>query len=101
MYRLTDQDLCLWEAPPLIQKLRPTPDIGRPRIILISSGELLATPYFGRSAYILISDILIYGGQCCSLSFWWFKFETELQSRHAMPVGVFPHGDIVSVFYFI
>ena len=76
-------------------------------MVLISRGKVFTVSYFGRSTYILIpdsiisdsiiSDILIYGGQCWSLS---FKFEPEAtcyNTHHAMAVGVFPHGDIVSV----
>ena len=50
---------------------------------------MLTILYFGWSIYILISDIIsdiiisdiiiprVYSGQCCSVSFWWFMFETE------------------------
>ena len=76
---------------PSIQKLWPTRDlyhvIGRLlTVILISRGGVLTRSYFGQPAYILTSDImsgiltsdnLTYGGQCCILSSWGFKFETE------------------------
>ena len=61
MYWLTTQDLCLWEPPPLDTKTTAYSRynvIGRSRIILISIGELLTISYFGRSTYILISDII-------------------------------------------
>ena len=58
IYRLTAQDLCLWEPPPLDTAHSRYNVIGRPRTILISRGELLTISYFGWSTYILISDII-------------------------------------------
>ena len=52
MYRLTAQDLSLWEAPPSIQKLRPTPDI-------ISSGDQGLFSYPGENCL----QFHILGGQ--------------------------------------
>ena len=61
MYRLTTQDLCLWEPPPFGTKTTAQPRynvIGRLRVILISRGEVLTISFFWWSTYILISVLI-------------------------------------------